>query len=743
MNPTLFPAGGANHGAARGDEIHLLELLDVLLDHRWLIAAVTALAIALGAAYAVLAPPVFRADTLIQVENSSGDPLGGLLGQAASGLFDVRSPASAEMQILRSRLVVEQAVDNLGLDVQVRPRYLPLVGRWLAARASGLSTPGILGWGGFVHGTESLKVGAFEVPVAFEGETFRLQLEEGGAYRLIGPGGDELGRGQVGRELHFSLGGGDAGRLLVTDAQGLPGASFMLTRYFRLELAEALQRQLRLSEEGKQSGVIRASLEGDDPAQVARLLNEIGALYVRQNTERKSAEAERSLDFLGNYLPELRRQVQDSETRYNQFRRRHSTFDLEAEGKAVLDSAVELQTQLLTLEQKRKELRALFTREHPSVRTVDAQIANVRAKLRELDARTHQLPDIEQELLGLTRDMKVNGEMYANLLNSAQQLRLVREGKVANVRVVDPAAVTRKPVKPRGALVLALSAVLGLLAGAALAFVRNSLSAGLREPADIERAGMHVLATVPHSALQARQAQDVTGKLPGNHVLAATAPQEPAVESLRSLRTALQFAMLDATSNLLLVTGPTPGIGKSFTSVNLAAVLSTGGKRVLLIDADMRRGHLNQYFGLARERGLSEVVSGSLTLGQALHRDVVPGLDFLSTGVLPPNPSEVLGASSALELLREAARQYELVLIDTPPVLAVADAALLAVHVGAVFLVARADVTTLGELQETQRRLGDVGVRAGGVIFNGVTSGKRRFANRHRNGSYTYVDYKY
>jgi len=157
----------------------------------------------------------------------------------------------------------------------------------------------------------------------------------------------------------------------------------------------------------------------------------------------------------------------------------------------------------------------------------------------------------------------------------------------------------------------------------------------------------------------------------------------------------------------------------------------------------MRRGHLNQYFGLARERGLSEVVSGSLTLGQALHRDVVPGLDFLSTGVLPPNPSEVLGASSALELLREAARQYELVLIDTPPVLAVADAALLAVHVGAVFLVARADVTTLGELQETQRRLGDVGVRAGGVIFNGVTSGKRRFANRHRNGSYTYVDYKY
>jgi len=744
MNQTQAPANNAPANARRGDEINLLELLDVVLDHRWLIAAVTALAILVGAVYALLATPIYQANTLIQVEDSKGDPIGSMLGQSAAGLFDVRSPASAEMQILRSRLVVEQAVANLGLDIEVQPRYLPLVGRWLAKRATDLSNPGIFGWGGFVCGTESMHVGLFDVPQDVQGKPFRVRLMDKGAYRLITPDGEDLGQGQVGQEFHFKIDGA-AGRLLVADAQGLPGATFNVTRYFRLEVTEDLQKDLRISEEGKQSGVIRASLEGEDPREVARLLNEIGTLYVRQNTERKAAEAERSLDFLGSYLPQLRRQLEESETRFNQFRNRNSTFDLNAEGKAVLDSAVQLQTDLLTLQQKRKELRALYTPEHYTVRTVDAQIEGVQAKLQDLETRTKKLPNIEQELLGLTRDMKVNSEMYANLLNSAQQLRLVKEGKVGNVRVVDVAAVTRKPVKPQRALVVALAAVLGVLAGVALAFVRNSLRSGLKDPSEIEQTGLHVFATVPHSDVQARQALDVSNKVKGIHVLAVTSPQEPAIESLRSLRTALQFAMLDAANNVILVTGPTPGIGKSFTSVNLAAVLGAANKRVLLIDADLRKGHLNQYFGLPRERGMSEVVSGTVPLADALHRELAPNLDFLSTGVLPPNPAELLMMPATIELIRQASQDYDLVLIDTPPVLAASDTAILAPHAGAVFLVARAEITNLGELKESNKRLLDTGVKAKGIIFNGLRMDKRRYGYGvgYKYGGYRYTNYNY
>ena len=737
-NPVARPAPPSNN-----DEINLLELLDVVLDHRWLIALVTALAVLGGLAYALLSTPVYQANTLIQVEEKQAGLGGNALGDVSS-LFEIRSPASAEMQILRSRLVVGQTVENLHLDLDVAPKYLPLVGRWLGRRAKEPSEPGFLGMNGYVSGNEELRVADFTVPESLAGKRFTVRLTAQG-YELLSPEDQVVGEGRIGEPLAYAV-DGEPGRLLVAQATGKPGAEFHLTRFFTLAVVEDLQKKLNISEQGKQSGVIATSLEGDDPRRIARVLNEIGALYVRQNVERKAAEAEKSLGFLATFLPQLRQQVEESENKFNQFRNSNSTFDLDAEGKLVLEQSVKLQTSLLELQQKRKELRALYTPEHFSIRTLDAQIGGINAELAQLNTRVKKLPTVEQDLLRLTRDVKVNNELYVNLLNSAQQLRLVKEGKVGNVRIVDPAAVPKNPVKPQRSLAVALATVLGLLAGLALAFLRNSLRPGLKDPAEIEqRTGLHVFASVPHSVAQVAHARGVADKRPGNHVLAVTTPADPSVESLRSLRTALQFAMLDATSNIVVMTGPTPGIGKSFTSVNLAAVLGAAGKRVLLVDADLRKGHLNQYFGLRRDKGLSEVVSGSARLEDALHRQVAPGVDFLSTGVLPPNPAELLTTVAAQALLRDAARDYDMVLIDTPPVLAASDTGILASLAGAVFLVARADISTLGEIQESAKRLRDSGVQPKGVIFNDLNMAKRRYGYGlgYKYGGYRYTNYKY
>ena len=253
------------------------------------------------------------------------------------------------------------------------------------------------------------------------------------------------------------------------------------------------------------------------------------------------------------------------------------------------------------------------------------------------------------------------------MLNSFQQLRLVKEGKVGNVRIVDVAVMPERPVKPQRALVVALSAVLGLLAGLGLAFVRNSMRPGIKNAEELEHhLGLHVFATVPHSKEQLQLDADTKAKKPGTHLLASLRPNEAAIESLRSLRTALQFAMLDAPNNIVLITGPTPGIGKSFTSANFAAVLAAAGTRVLLIDADMRKGHINQLFGLERGMGLSELITGSQTLAKVLRPGVAPGLDFLSTGTMPPNPAELLMSPAAQDLLKTLAAQYDIVLVDTP-----------------------------------------------------------------------------
>jgi len=725
-----------------GDEISLLELLDVVLDSRWLIGAVTALALLIGGAYAFLSTPVYEANTLIQVEESKGSGAAtSALGEAAS-LFEIRSPATAEIEILRSRLVVGQAVQNLQLDLTVTPKYVPLIGGWLARRATAPSDPGFLGMAGYVNGNESLKVGVFDVPRQFEEERFSVVITAKG-YDLLSPDGDTLASGSFGAETSFVL-EGQKGQILVAAAVAKPGAQFYLTRFSRLWVVEKLQSSLVIGEQGRQSGVIRSSLTGTEPAKIALTLNEIATLYVRQNVARKAAEAEKTLGFLGAQLPQLRKQIEESEARFNQFRNRNSAFDLTTEAKLVLEQSVKLQTSLLELQQKRKELEARFTAQHPSVQTLDAQIRNINAELSAVGGRVKAFPSVEQDLLHLTRDLKVNTELYASLLNSSQQLQLVKEGKVGNVRVVDVAAVPEVPVKPRRLTVLALAAAMGLLVGVALAFLRNSLRPGIKDPTDIEgRAGLHVFSTIPFSEAQALLIKNIKSKASGSHVLATLSPNDPAVESLRSLRTALQFAMLDAANNIVLVTGPTPGIGKSFASVNFAAVLGAANKKVLLIDGDLRKGHLNQYFGMGRDNGLSEVVSGSVKLEDALHRQVVPNVDFLATGMLPPNPAELLMTGATQQLLLHAASQYDLVIIDSAPVLAASDTAILAPMVGAVFLVARAEVTSLGELQEAVKRLSQSGAQAKGVIFNGLNISKRRYGVGYKDGRYRYTNYQY
>jgi tyrosine-protein kinase Etk/Wzc len=725
------------------DEIDLLGLLDVLLDARWLIAGITALVLLLGGAYAFLSRPVYQANSLIQVEDSKPGISGaaGALGEASS-LFEIKSPATAEMEILRSRLVVAKSVDDLQLYVTAVPRYLPFVGGWLARRATALSDPGFLGMDGYVSGKESIRLGLLEVPDELQGQPLRLVATEGG-FELQDPDGQTLVQGKTGTPASFGS-GGVGGRILVTELKAKPGAHFNVARYSRLDVIEQLQRDIAITEQGKQSGVIALQLQGTDPQKIARTLSAVGTNYVRQNVERKSAEAEKSLAFLGDFLPQLKKQLEDSEVRFNKFRNQNGTFDLGEEGKLYLETSVKLQGSLLELQQKRREQSAQFTAAHPVIQTLDTQIAAVSKEIAGLTSKVKTLPNTEQDLLRLTRDVKVNSELYLNLLTSSQQLRLVKEGKVGNVRVVDAPVVPERSIKPKRAQILAISGVLGLLLGMGLAFLRNSLRPGIKDPADIESAtGLHVFATVPHSAAQDKLSQLIKSQMQGTHLLAIKHPEDPGVESLRSLRTALQFAMLDARNNIVLFTGPTPGIGKSFTSANFAAVLGAGGKRVLLIDADMRKGHLHQFFGLKRGHGLSELITGTRELANVVHRSVAPNLDLITTGTMPPNPGELLMSPVTVQLLESLSAQYDLVLIDTPPVLAVSDTQVLAPHAGTVFLVARAEVTALGELQESTKRLGQIGVPVKGVVFNDLDTSRQRYGSYGKYSRYRYTNYQY
>jgi tyrosine-protein kinase Etk/Wzc len=721
------------------EELDLVRYLDVLLANRRLAGVVTAITLAIGAAYAVIAPPVYEADMMIQVEDN-GMSAGSLLGDASS-LFDVKTQAAAELEILRSRMVVGKAVDTLQLYNDVKPKYFPVIGAWVAGKNKHISTPGLFGKGGYVWGAESLQLSTFDVPKEIEGDTLTLTALGNGDYQLDHPDLDSPIKGHVGVALQATRQIGTI-RLLVTELYAKPGGQFTLVRNSQPKTIADLQQNLNIEPKGKQSGIIGATLRGKDPALTASILNQIGHEYVAQNVERKTAEAQSSLTYLESQMPRLKAKLSDSEERYNALRNKSGTFNLSQEGTAYLQESVASETSLLELKQKKAEMMTRFAPGHPALRALDQQIAEVSAKSSSVTTRMKALPNIEQESLRLMRDLQVDSDTYVNVVNNVERLKLVKAGKVGTVRQIDFASTPEDPVKPRKAMVLALAGIIGLMLGVAAAFLRDGLFGGLTSAHEIEQhTGMKVYGSVPFSPAQNVLAKDVHGRAPGMHLLAVSHPNDAPIESLRSFRTALQFGMLGATNNRVVITGPTASIGKSFVSANLAAVVAATGKRVLLVDADMRKGYLNQYFGKQRTSGLSDLLIEAASIDQVLHREVAPGLDFISTGALPPNSADIVQNDRMPRVLDQLSARYDLVIIDTPPVLAVSDTANIAAHCATVFLVGRFKRTTIGELLETTKQLAQANVAVKGVIFNGVDASGLRYGSKY--GQYRYVAYEY
>ena len=721
------------------DPISLATFLDIIFDNRWLIVCIALAVTMLGSAYAFLTKPVYSADLLVQVEdspNSSKSLLSGL-----SFLADVKADASAEIEILRSRTLATQAVDNLRLDLSAQPRYFPLIGAWIADDQPGLSTPGLFGYGGYAWGAEKIVVARFDVPKSLEDKDFVLTAAGQGQFGLRESKSKIALAGKIGQELSARTGYGNI-VLKVDTLEGKPGAQFILRHASRPDTIAQLRSSLSVTEKGKQSGILNLALQGTDPEKITRTINEIGDDYVRQNIARKSEEAEKTLAFLDKKLPELRAELELAENKYNQFRNSSGTINLGEESKLMLQQNVAAQTKLIELKQKKEELLIGFTSAHPAVIGINRQIEDIGRELDKYTAQIKKLPMLEQNLFRLNRDVKVNTDLYTALLNSAQQLRLVKAGKTGNVRIIDPAIVPEQPIRPHRGMIVMLSALLGIVAGMACAGAKKYLFGGVSDAHEIERAlGVSVFASIPHSDKQVQLYQKIRARAPQVSVLAQAASTDMAIEGLRGLRTALQFSMLEARNKIVLVTGPTPGLGKSFVSVNFAAVLAATGKKVLLIDADFRKGYLHQYFGLARQNGMTDLVTASLMPQQAIHRNVVENVDFIATGDLPPHPAELLAHANFKKLLELLAGGYDYVLLDMAPILPVTDALIAAEHAATVLLVARAEISSTGEIKESLKRLDQAGISAKGVVLNGVKLRPSYYGMR--DGKYRQVNYAY
>lgn len=716
------------------DEINFRELFDIIWSGKWVVAGVLLFCLLAGAGYALVSEPVYEADGLVQVEKEKST-LSASMDELTSLIGGTPTEAPAEIALMKSRMVLGVVASKLRLDIRVRPYYFPVVGAAISRHRSHLleEAPGF-GLRGYAWGGEVLKVTALEVPASQLGKSLTLVAQEDG-YLLEDEDGKEILRGTVGQRANAKLASGDIS-IFVQELIANAGTRFEVQRRPMQVVLDDLLEQLTVAEQPRDSGVLSIKFEADSPEFAALLVNEIEEAYLRQNVERRSAQAEQSLEFLKSQLPDLKAKVDEAQAKLNGYQLQKGTADVQQETSLVLKQSVDLETQRLQLIQERDAALQRFTAQHPVVMTFNEQIRGLEREQESVRKRVESLPEKQQEILSLMRDVEVNQQLYTTLLNSAQELQVTKAGTIGNVRIVDGGVPPLKPVKPKMKLVLALSGFLGLILGVATVFAMRTLLRGVDRPEDVERViGLPTYASIPYSAHQRRIFKNIRKNTDaGVGVLAALDKDDLAIEALRSLRTSLHFATMEASNNIVMFTGPVPKLGKSFVSINFGAVLALSGQRVVVIDADMRRGRLHRYLGVEQRPGLSDYIAGSGDLQQILHKSPTPGLDMITAGTRPPNPSELLMSERFSEMLKSLSQAYDHVLIDTPPVLPVTDAAIVGRLAGTTLVVLKAAEHPMRAIEETVKRLRQAGVTVRGIVFNQVGA---------RIGSYGYGAYGY
>jgi len=716
------------------DDIDFGYLFGILLDNKWLIIMTALLAFGIGALYGMSATPIYKGDTLLQLEKkSSGVP--GL--SELNNIFAEEASAAAEIEILRSRMVLGEVIEQLKMNIRVFPNRPAYIGRFMAPDPAPAFVPKPL-FAGYRDSETFVTVSSFMVPERLQGRAFTLRETNGNPALYLGE--SLVATAPAGETLKSE----DGSIQLVLNEWQFGNEPLTLIKLTEVAAVNGLRGALAIREVGK-TGMLSLTMTGPSKERIKATLDAISEAYLLQNVERRSAEAENSLEFLGEQLPKIKEKLTGFEEKLNAYRLESESVDLSMETQSVLQQSVDIEAKINELKAKEGELATRFTKEHPAYQSLLRQKASLVEQKRSLDRQIKDLPETQQEILRLMRDVEVTQQIYIGLLNKTQELRILKAGTVGSVRIIDKALVQPAPIKPKKALIALIAGFLGAIGSAGILLLQALLKKGIESPEKLEEQGVSVYASIPLSEKQVkanratelkhRRSRRLKGAPVQIPLLAQDDPTDLAIEALRSLRTSLHFAMMDADNKILMITGPSPSVGKSFVSANLGAVLAQTGQKVLVIDADMRKGHLHRYFQSENKTGLSAYLSCQSVKEDIIQSSSIDNLDFIARGKAPPNPSELLMHERFKTLMDSLSDDYDLILVDTPPILAVTDAAIVGQLAGSSLLVTRFGVNSVKEVDAALTRFAQNKVEIKGAILNCM---ERRATNEYGYYAYEY-----
>lgn len=357
-----------------------------------------------------------------------------------------------------------------------------------------------------------------------------------------------------------------------------------------------------------------------------------------------------------------------------------------------------------------------------ALQALRARAGAISSQRSEISAKKAQVPGQELDMERLMRDKSASEKVYMQINEEYNRQMIAEQSVFSNVRIIELAQPDSVPVSPDRTSDIITGIFAGFGIGIGIVLILAFLDTTIHTPEELEKHGFTMLTAIP--SIRAELFEDVireditpSGKV-SPHLITQIDPKSPIAEAYRSLRTGIQFASLEDQSRSILFTSSTPQEGKSTSSVNAAIVFAQSGSKTLLVDCDLRRPILHSVFGVPKDPGLVNCLVGTISLDDAIYTTKIPNLDLLTSGSIPPNPSELLGSRHMRDLLDDLRSRYDTIIIDSPPTAAVTDAVLLATLADISVIVVRAHKTKVEFLQKTRDALERVFVSPLGIVLN-------------------------
>ncbi|MTC70986.1 polysaccharide biosynthesis tyrosine autokinase [Providencia sp. wls1914] len=668
------------------DEIDLLAILKTLKSNTLTIAAFTITAILSAGVYCWFASPIYQANATLQYDKVNQASLlekmnDGILFGGNNGQID------SEIEVIKSRMVLGKTVSDLNLDIQILPSKI---------------------FSRFLSGVPVVHITEYQLPPDLIGQPATLTFLDDRQYTLAFA--DQIYHGQIGTTLKQ----GEI-HLLIDSFTAQGGEKLSLIKNDRYSTIENLRHRLSMNEASKGSGIINLTIKGTNQRENIEILDNVIQNYINQNREHRKRATNNILIFLDNYIPKVKNKLDHYENQLNTFRKQNESIDLTLEAKSALESALHVEEKLNELTFKEVELQQRYTRSHPAYQSLLDKRQKLLLEKEKASKNIQQLPNTQQQIIRLTRDVESEQAIYNQLVAKQRELSVLNSGITADVRIIDSAESYPMAIAPKKNLIMVLASLLGLMMGCAFVIGKELLNNKIKNTEDLEVLGLRVYATVPFS-LDEKKSRYRENKKP----LSIENPADMAIESIRSLRTSVYFSVMNQDNNIVMVTSSSPNVGKSFITANMAVVLANAGKKILLIDTDLRKGHIHKTFGLENKSGLSEFLSQHSENPVSTHHQVIDNLDIISRGESTTHSSELLMGEQFKHLLDSVKHQYDMVLLDTAPIFAVTDPAIIGKYAGTSLLVAYYGVNTVKEIERALKHFKQNNIEITGAILNGI-----------------------